>query len=151
MPTSLFIWITLLILVLALLVSHGAGGLASGLARSLALAAAALGSAVLQSGTIESLNVLHGIASKSLRGTGPRRVTWILSHFTTFYKYFLLFFFRFPLPINPTAPPLPTQAASTAGMAAPAGSIPHSPLPNAANSTNSPSPVPIPVAIAHSR
>ena len=57
----------LLILVLALLVSHSAGGLASGLARSLALTAAALSSAVLQSGTIESLNVLHGISSKSLR------------------------------------------------------------------------------------
>ena len=50
----------LLILVLALLVGNSAGSLASGLARSLALTAAALGSAVLQSGAVESLNVFHG-------------------------------------------------------------------------------------------
>ena len=51
--------LALLVLLLALLVGHGAGSLAGGLARGLALAAAALGGAGLQSGAIESLDVLH--------------------------------------------------------------------------------------------
>ena len=45
-------------LLLALLICHGAGSLASRLAGSLALAAAALDSAFLQIGFVESLDVL---------------------------------------------------------------------------------------------
>jgi hypothetical protein len=44
---------------LALLVCNGAGSLASGLAGSLALAAAAVSSAVLESRTIQRLDMLH--------------------------------------------------------------------------------------------
>ena len=50
------------LLILALLVGHGAGSLAGGLARGLALAAAALGGALLQSSSVESLNVLHVVS-----------------------------------------------------------------------------------------
>ena len=57
------------LLVLALLVGDRAGSLASGLARGLALAAAALGRTGLQSGAVQSLNVLHWkIPPKSLQG-----------------------------------------------------------------------------------
>ena len=44
---------------LALLVGNTAGSLAGRLARGLALTAAALGSTGLQSGTVQSLNMLH--------------------------------------------------------------------------------------------
>ena len=54
-------------LLLALLICHGAGSLASRLAGSLALAAAALDSTFLQIGLIESLDVLlHGCTSNRL-------------------------------------------------------------------------------------
>ena len=46
--------------VLALLVRNRAGSLASGLAGSLALAAAALGSSSLEVRVIDSFNVFHG-------------------------------------------------------------------------------------------
>ena len=49
----------LLVAVLALLVSHAAGGLASGLAGSLALAAAAVQQALSHVAGLESLDVLH--------------------------------------------------------------------------------------------
>ena len=49
----------LLVAVLALLVSHAAGGLASGLAGSLALAAAALLGALTKITSLDSINVLH--------------------------------------------------------------------------------------------
>ena len=53
----------LLFLVLALLVSNGAGGLASRLAGSLALAAAALGSGFFQIAFVERLYVFHSDSS----------------------------------------------------------------------------------------
>ena len=59
----------LCLLILALLVGYRAGSLASGLAGGLALAAAALGSAGLQSGTAQSLNVFHmGISPSEITG-----------------------------------------------------------------------------------
>ena len=53
----------LLAAVLPLLVGHAAGSLAGGLARGLALAAATVGSALLQGSTIESFDVSHGYPS----------------------------------------------------------------------------------------
>ena len=50
---------TQLSLVLALLVGHSAGGLAGGLARCLALAATAMGRALLQGCAVQSLDVSH--------------------------------------------------------------------------------------------
>ena len=47
------------LLILALLIGNGAGRLAGRLARSLALAAAALGGTGLQSGPVEGLDMLH--------------------------------------------------------------------------------------------
>ena len=47
------------LLILALLIGDSAGSLAGRLARGLALAAAAVGCAVLQSGSVQSLDVLH--------------------------------------------------------------------------------------------
>ncbi len=56
-------------MVLALLVGNRAGSLASGLTRGLALAAAALGRAGLQSCAVQSLDVLHWKSPpKSLQG-----------------------------------------------------------------------------------
>lgn len=49
------------LLVLALLVGHGARGLTSGLAGGLALAAAAVSGAVLQSCAVERLHMLHSV------------------------------------------------------------------------------------------
>lgn len=54
-------------LLLALLICHGAGSLASRLAGSLALAAAALDSAFLEISLVESLDVLfHGFTSNRI-------------------------------------------------------------------------------------
>ena len=53
----------LLVLVLALLVCNSAGSLASRLAGSLALAAAALSSSFLKSAGVQSLDVSHDIIS----------------------------------------------------------------------------------------
>ena len=55
----------LLIAVLALLVSHAAGGLASGLAGSLALAAAAVLSTLAKVASLKSLNSFHNDISNS--------------------------------------------------------------------------------------
>ena len=52
-------WFCLLLVVLALLIGDGARGLTGGLARGLALAAAAVSSAVLQSSAVERLDMLH--------------------------------------------------------------------------------------------
>ena len=46
--------------VFALLIGDGAGRFAGGLARSLALAAAAFGRTVLQRGAVQRLDMLHG-------------------------------------------------------------------------------------------
>ena len=48
-------------LLLTLLISNGAGSLASGLAGSLALAAAALSSALLKIRSVDGLDVFHDI------------------------------------------------------------------------------------------
>ena len=52
----------ILLVVLALLVGNGAGGLAGRLTRGLALAAAAVGSALLQRGAVERFDMGHGIS-----------------------------------------------------------------------------------------
>ncbi len=56
----------LLLQLLAALIAYGAGSLASGLAGSLALAAAALHSAFLEIGIVESLDVLHIFTSNRI-------------------------------------------------------------------------------------
>ena len=48
-----------LLVIFALLVGHSAGGLAGGLARCLALAATAMGRALLQGCAVQSLDVSH--------------------------------------------------------------------------------------------
>ena len=94
------------LLVLALLVGDGAGSLASGLARGLALAAATLGGAGLQSGPVESLDMFHFISPPVRLLTAESAiVTAIITQCPENFNHLLRFFFGFPPSRPGIAPP----------------------------------------------
>ena len=75
------------LLVLALLISNAAAGLASGLAGSLALAAAAVLGAVAQVLGLDGLDMLHGFTSlfKFIKSSLPQPASHVNHIFHTFH------------------------------------------------------------------